>query len=301
MTETKPRGMWVLRTLSAVSLLAAGGIHLYLVFNGVGGILGVMFVLNAVAALVLAIAMIALPGRLFRVATVLSLLFLIVTLMALVLALTIGLFGITVAWDFMLVRETVIVESIGVVVLAVTTLLRVPVCARLTRRSRAAGVLFAVCIGVGWRTGPSALPDAHHRRSTELRGFPTALPRWRNASSDNQREARNCHPTAGSPRSYSGAWGFFFFLAYIGAAVLLHRHLGRGSGSHPRDASVLLWPAYLIYADAARATSAGSRSCRRSRLRGRASTLREPQCTAREVVRPRRRHPPPRRPTCQKE
>lgn len=123
MTETKPRGMWVLRTLSAVFLLAAGGIHLYLVFNGVGGILGVMFVLNAVAALVLAIAMIAVGGGLFRVASVLSLLFLIVTLMALVLALTVGLFGITVTWDFMLVPETVIVESIGVVVLAVTTLL----------------------------------------------------------------------------------------------------------------------------------------------------------------------------------
>lgn len=123
MTETKPRGMWVLRILSAVFLLAAGGIHLYLVFNGVGGILGVMFVLNAVAALVLAIAMFALGGRLFRVASVLSLLFLIVTLMALVLALTVGLFGITVTWDFMLVRETVIVESVGVVVLAVTTLL----------------------------------------------------------------------------------------------------------------------------------------------------------------------------------
>jgi hypothetical protein len=123
MTETKPRGLWVLRILSAVFLLAAGGIHLYLVFNGVGGILGVMFVLNAVAALVLAIAMFALRGRLFRVASVLSLLFLIVTLMALVLALTVGLFGITVTWDFMLVRETVIVESIGIVVLAVTTLL----------------------------------------------------------------------------------------------------------------------------------------------------------------------------------
>ena len=123
MAETKPRGMWVLRILSAVFLLAAGGIHLYLVFNGVGGVLGVMFVLNAVAALVLAIAMIALPGRHFRVASVLSLLFLIVTLMALVLALTVGLFGITVTWDFMLVRETVIVESIGVVVLAVTAVL----------------------------------------------------------------------------------------------------------------------------------------------------------------------------------
>jgi len=123
MTETKPRGMWALRTLSAVFLLAAGGIHLYLVFNGVGGILGVMFVLNAVAALVLTIAMIGLAGGLFRLASVLSLLFLVATLTSLLLALTVGLFGITVAWDFMLVPETVIVESLGIVVLAVTTLL----------------------------------------------------------------------------------------------------------------------------------------------------------------------------------
>ena len=64
MTERDQRGLWVLRILSAVLLLAAGGIHLYLVFNGVGGILGVMFVLNAVAALVLAIGMVALRGRL---------------------------------------------------------------------------------------------------------------------------------------------------------------------------------------------------------------------------------------------
>lgn len=121
MTETTSRGMWVLRILSAVLLLITGGIHLYLVFNGVGGILGVMFVLNAVAGLVLAIAMVALHGRLFRVASVLSLLFLIATLMALVLALSVGLFGITQTWDFTLVPETVIVETIGVIVLAVTT------------------------------------------------------------------------------------------------------------------------------------------------------------------------------------
>jgi hypothetical protein len=121
MTETIPRSMWVLRILSAALLLITGGIHLYLVFNGVGGILGVMFVLNAVAGLVLAIAMIVVRGTLFRAAAVLSLLFLIATLMALVLALTVGLFGITETWDFMLVPQTVIVESIGIVVLAVTT------------------------------------------------------------------------------------------------------------------------------------------------------------------------------------
>ena len=121
MNEGTRRGLWALRILSAVFLLAAGGIHLYLVFNGVGGILGVMFVLNAIAALVLAIAMVALRGRLLQLATVLSLLFMIATLGALLMALTVGLFGITETWDFMLVPETVIVESIGTVVLAATT------------------------------------------------------------------------------------------------------------------------------------------------------------------------------------
>ena len=123
MAATNQRGLWVMRILSAVALLAAGGIHLYLVFNGVGGILGVLFVLNGIAGLVLAIAMVVLHGRLLQVATVLSLLFLIATLLALILALTVGLFGITETWDFTLVPETVIVESIGIVILAITTVM----------------------------------------------------------------------------------------------------------------------------------------------------------------------------------
>ncbi|GAA5202481.1 hypothetical protein [Microbacterium jejuense] len=113
----------VMRILSALALLAAGGIHLFLVFDGVGGILGVMFVLNAVGALVLAIGMLFLQGRWLQLATVLSLLFLIATLLALILALTVGLFGITETWDFTLVPETIIVESIGIVILGVTTVL----------------------------------------------------------------------------------------------------------------------------------------------------------------------------------
>lgn len=123
MTESSGRVLWVMRILSAIALLAAGGIHLYLVFNGVGGILGVMFVLNAVGALVLAVGMLLLRGRLLQIVTVLSLLFLIATLLALVLALTVGLFGIRETWDFTLVPETVIVESIGIVILGITTAL----------------------------------------------------------------------------------------------------------------------------------------------------------------------------------
>lgn len=113
--------LWVMRILSAIALLATGGIHLFLVFDGVGGILGVLFVLNAIAALVLAIGMLVLHGRLLVITTVLSLLFIAATLSALLLALTVGFFGITETWDFTLVPETVVIESIGIVVLAFAT------------------------------------------------------------------------------------------------------------------------------------------------------------------------------------
>src|SRR5919106_3475866 len=72
--------------LSAILLLIMGGTHLYLVFNGVGGLLGVLFVLNAIGGLVLAIVMIVLRGRLLSLATVLSLLFMAGTVLSLVLA-----------------------------------------------------------------------------------------------------------------------------------------------------------------------------------------------------------------------
>ena len=88
------RTLMTWRLLSVIMLLVMGGIHLYLVFYGVGGLLGALFVLNAVGALVLAIAVIVLRGRLLSLATVLSLLFMVGTLLALVLALTVGLFGI---------------------------------------------------------------------------------------------------------------------------------------------------------------------------------------------------------------
>lgn len=118
----------VMRVLSAIVLLAVAGIHLFLVFDGVGGLLGVLFVLNAIAGVVLAVGMLVLRGRLLVIAAVLSLLFVIATLAALILALTVGLFGITETWDFTLVPQTVVVEAIGIVVLAIAALvaLRTP-------------------------------------------------------------------------------------------------------------------------------------------------------------------------------
>ena len=128
--QTLPR---VMRIVSAIVLFAIAGIHLFLVFDGVGGLLGVLFILNAVAGIVLGIGMLALNRRLLRVASVLSLLFTIASLLALLLALTVGLFGITETWTFTLVPETVVVDAIGVVVLAITT----PLVFRATRGAAA--------------------------------------------------------------------------------------------------------------------------------------------------------------------
>ncbi len=115
------RSLITWRLLSALFLLAMGGIHLYLVFHGTGGILGILFTLNFVGGLVLAVAMVVTRGRLLPVASVLSLLFLVGTLLALVLALTVGLFGIRSSLDYDLAPTTLVVESIGTIVLAVTT------------------------------------------------------------------------------------------------------------------------------------------------------------------------------------
>jgi hypothetical protein len=123
-THAGPSGLLspiVWRVLSGLALLAMGGIHLYLVFDGVGGVLGVLFVLNAIGGLLLAIAVLAASRGLLLLASVLGLLFMVGTLLALVLALTVGLFGITETLSFTLVPTTLVVESIGTVVLLVLT------------------------------------------------------------------------------------------------------------------------------------------------------------------------------------
>ena len=121
---TVGRSLVIWQVLSALFLLAMGGIHLYLVFNGTGGVLGRLFVLNAIGALVMAIAMLVLRGGLLLVASVLSLLFIAGTLLALVIALTpVGLFGIRSSLDYQLAPTTLVVESIGTIVLAVTVAL----------------------------------------------------------------------------------------------------------------------------------------------------------------------------------
>ncbi|MBC3190676.1 hypothetical protein H7X46_06325 [Pseudonocardia sp. C8] len=109
------------QALSALFLLAMGGIHLYLALNGTGGVLGVLFILNAIGGAVLAVAVLVLRRRLLLLACVLALLFMAGTLLSLVLALTVGLFGIRSSLDYQLAPTTLVVESVGTLVLLATT------------------------------------------------------------------------------------------------------------------------------------------------------------------------------------
>lgn len=120
-TDSPHRTLTIARIIGAVFVLAAGGIHLFLVLTGAGGLLGVAFILNFVAGLVLGVGMLVAPRRFLLAATALSLLFMVASLVALALTLTVGLLGVQPGWDYPLIRETAIVESLGVVVLAVVT------------------------------------------------------------------------------------------------------------------------------------------------------------------------------------
>jgi hypothetical protein len=109
----------VVRIASAILLLAIGGIHLALVLTGTGGVLGLLFILNAVAGTALAAGMLLLRGRLLAYSSVLGLLFSLASLLALLLALTVGLFGITERWTTALVPETVLVDAVAAIALAI--------------------------------------------------------------------------------------------------------------------------------------------------------------------------------------
>jgi hypothetical protein len=112
------------RALSALALLAMGGIHLYLVLTGFDGLIGTLFVLNAIGGLVLAAAMVAAPRRLLPVAALLGLVFLAGTLLALVVSLTpAGLLGVHEQLGNNLVVPTLVVEALGTIVLLATTVL----------------------------------------------------------------------------------------------------------------------------------------------------------------------------------
>ncbi|NMH99426.1 hypothetical protein HF526_19215 [Pseudonocardia sp. K10HN5] len=110
------------RVVGAALTVAMGWIHLQLWFDGFRDvrIIGVLFLLNAVGAAVLAVALLVVRfGRLAPVAA-LGALFTAGTLAALVVSLTVGLFGVREVIDAPLVPATLAVEAAGTVALALT-------------------------------------------------------------------------------------------------------------------------------------------------------------------------------------
>ena len=144
-SRVSTRGGSAWQALSALALLVMAGIHVYLVvFEGWGGQIATLFMLNGIGGFVLAVAVLVTRGRLLALSSVLSLLFLAGTLLARVLSLTpAGVMGIHESIDGELVPTTLVAESIGVVVLAITTVLVLP------RRRSHSGVGEAGGVGGG--------------------------------------------------------------------------------------------------------------------------------------------------------
>lgn len=79
--------------------------------------------LNAIAGVILGAGMLVLRARLLLLTSILGLLFIAASFFALLLALTVGLFGIVSIWSLPWVPQTFVLEGVGVVVLAVTLVL----------------------------------------------------------------------------------------------------------------------------------------------------------------------------------
>lgn len=110
-------------------LLAMAGIHFYLWLDAgyrtiTSPPIGLLFLLNTIGGVVLAVALFVAPRRLFPLAALLALLFDAGTLAALMISLTgSGLFGFKESTLAPLVTQTIWVEGAGVVVLLVLTVL----------------------------------------------------------------------------------------------------------------------------------------------------------------------------------
>jgi hypothetical protein len=107
------------RLIGAALLLATGGIHLYLWQTGYKDIhlIGPAFLANVILGVLGALLVLGTPQRLLPWACLLTGLFELGTLGALLLSLTVGLFGFYEAWSAPLVTPTILVEAAGFLVL----------------------------------------------------------------------------------------------------------------------------------------------------------------------------------------
>jgi hypothetical protein len=128
-TANRTLAVVVLRAVGALLLAAAGAIHLYLWSTGYDSIdwIGPLFLVNAIGAFVLAVAVLITPRRLLFWPAGAGALLQIGTLGGLILSSTVGLFGFVESSAASYYWESVIVESVGFVLLAALAGLSRPV------------------------------------------------------------------------------------------------------------------------------------------------------------------------------
>jgi hypothetical protein len=106
------------RLLGAGLTVAMGAIHLWLWLDGYRDVpvLGMLFLINAVWSVVLAVTLLAAPARLRAAVIAVAAVFTAGTLAGLITSLAVGLFGIHESLQTPLVPTTLIIESAGVLV-----------------------------------------------------------------------------------------------------------------------------------------------------------------------------------------
>lgn len=131
LTRTRSRqsvAMLAVRILGALLLATTGAIHLYLYLHGyrTTEIIGPMFLLNVVLAGIAAVLMLVTPRRWLGWTALAGGLLELGTLAALVVSLTVGLFGFHESTRAPLVGSTIVVESAGTVVLLALAAVTLP-------------------------------------------------------------------------------------------------------------------------------------------------------------------------------
>ena len=121
--RTDPRPVLLVGRLTGAALvLAMAAIHLYLWSDGYAAIafVGPSFLVNAIAGVAVAGAVLLVPVRVLAPVALVGAVLVAGTLAALLLSLTVGLFGFFDALQAPLVPATLVVEPIGVLILAGT-------------------------------------------------------------------------------------------------------------------------------------------------------------------------------------
>lgn len=127
--STSQTGRWLVLSGRIVGAGLTGwsaGIHLYLWSEGFRDIetIGTLFLLNAIGGFILALALLVTPNRFLTVVFALGALYAASVLGALILSLTVGLFGFRETIDTEQVVTTLVVNSVAVLFLGVLTALR---------------------------------------------------------------------------------------------------------------------------------------------------------------------------------